>query len=240
MLQDGIVAQYLKEHCPDPRFRLCQHQAELPRDADTFFWSESVFNRLGRFDGLGEEMRTIVIESVKAYPLWQVEAALTASARQLVKVASGEGVHNSIWHTQGMIEHFAPSSLPGMRASRQHKGEIDFALLNMLHVPVAIGSMLLLAGLIGFGLMQRRGIGDAPGGVSGHGFMTLAVTIGVAILGNAVVCGAFANPHDRYGARIVWLATLAIVIATWLIADREQTATDRADGLDPNAPMQSQ
>ena len=26
MLQDGIVARFLAEHCPDPRFRLCEHR----------------------------------------------------------------------------------------------------------------------------------------------------------------------------------------------------------------------
>src|SRR5581483_9033919 len=75
MLQDGIVARYLAEHCPDPRFRLCEHRDKLPTDADEFFWGESIFDQLGRFDGLGEEMRTIVIESLRAYPLWQLQAA---------------------------------------------------------------------------------------------------------------------------------------------------------------------
>ena len=80
-----------------------RHQAEFPPDADTFFWGKSIFDRLDRFEGLGEEMRTIVIESIKAYPLWQIEAALTASGRQLLMVASGEASTNSIWHTHGMI-----------------------------------------------------------------------------------------------------------------------------------------
>jgi hypothetical protein len=217
MLQDGIVARFLTEHCPDPRFRLlCEHQAELPRNADVFFWGESVFDRLGRFDGLGDEMRTVVIESVKAYPLRQIEAALVASARQLLKVASGQGVHDSIWHTHGMIEHFVPSALPAMRAARQQRGEIDFTLINKVHVPVAIGSMILLAGIIGVGVIRRLGgRSDVPDEDPGGGFWPFAAAIGLAILGNAVVCGAFANPHDRYGARLVWLATLAVAIALW-------------------------
>ncbi len=221
MLQDGIVARFLAERCPDPRFRLCEHQAELPRDADEYFWGEGIFDRLGRFDGLGEEMRTIAIESLKAYPLWQVEAALTASGRQLLTVASGEGVLDSIWHTHGMIENFMPSALPAMRAARQQQGQIDFHLVNKLHVPVAFASMALLAGLIGFGALRRhddRGSLHLRSGLLGGNFMELAVTVSLAIVGNAVVCGVFANPHDRYGARIVWLATLVIAIAPWLLA----------------------
>ena len=80
--------------------------------------------------------------------------------------------------------------------------------------------MALLAGLIGFGVVSRR---RSPGAVGLRdarldALLPLAVTIGVAILGNAAVCGVFANPHDRYGARIVWLATLAVAIAPWLLA----------------------
>jgi hypothetical protein len=41
----------------------------------------------------------------------------------------------------------------------------------------------------------------------------LAATVAVAILANAAVCGVLSGPHDRYGSRIVWIATLAVAIA---------------------------
>ena len=56
--------------------------------------------------------------------------------------------------------------------------------------------------------------------------MPLAITVALAILGNTVVCGVFANPHDRYGARIVWLATFVVLIA--LV--RAALARNRVDG----------
>jgi hypothetical protein len=34
-------------------------------------------------------------------------------------------------------------------------------------------------------------------------------------LANAAVCGALANPHDRYGARLAWLAPLVVLIAAY-------------------------
>ena len=79
MLKDGIVKRYLDEHCPDPRFRLCDHLAELPDDADVFFWGESMFDRLGRFEGMNDEMRTIVLESLAAYPALQLKTAAIAT-----------------------------------------------------------------------------------------------------------------------------------------------------------------
>jgi hypothetical protein len=32
-------------------------------------------------------------------------------------------------------------------------------------------------------------------------------------LGNAIVCGVISDPHDRYGARIVWIAVFAVALA---------------------------
>ena len=43
----------------------------------------------------------------------------------------------------------------------------------------------------------------------------LAATVGLALLGNAFVCGVISGPHDRYGARMVWIATLVALIATF-------------------------
>jgi hypothetical protein len=33
------------------------------------------------------------------------------------------------------------------------------------------------------------------------------------MLGNAVICGVISGPHDRYGARLVWIATFTVLIA---------------------------
>jgi hypothetical protein len=212
MLNDGIVAKFLDEHCPDLRFRLCAHQADVPRDADVFFWGERLFNELGRFRGLNEEMETIVIESLRAYPALQLEMALRAAATQLVMVRTGYGVNTEIWHTYGMIENFVPAAYPAMKAARQQRGELDplFPSLNRVHVPVALGSMVLLLGLIALG-WRRDQFGDLG---------VLAATVALAILGNAVICGVLSGPHDRYGARIAWLAPLVLLVAALRAAPR--------------------
>jgi hypothetical protein len=200
MMQDGIVVRYLDAHCPDARLRLCPYRHRLPRTADEFLWSEGPFNELGRFAGLGDEMRTIVLESLAEYPRAQIETAISASARQLVKVESGEGVLNSIWHTYGIIERYMPSAVPAMRAARQQHGEVSFDALNKVQVPVALISMLLLPVIL---LLGRGDYGD---------LRLLAATIAVALLANAVVCGALSNPHNRYGARLAWVATFAVAL----------------------------
>jgi hypothetical protein len=222
MLQAGIVARYLDEHCPDPRLSLCAHRDELPANADDFFWGEGVFDRLGRFQGLGDEMRTIALECLAQYPWEQVKAAMSATAEQLVRVATGYGVHNEIWHTYGIIKRYVPSAVPAMRSARQQNGELDFATINRVHLPVAWASMLLLLAVIALAIRSRR-FADLG---------TLAATAAVAIIANAVVCGAISNPNDRYGARMAWLAPLVLVLAGFRAADRNAESATRWKGGD--------
>jgi hypothetical protein len=33
------------------------------------------------------------------------------------------------------------------------------------------------------------------------------------MLGNAFICGVISGPHDRYGARLAWIATFVALIA---------------------------
>jgi hypothetical protein len=211
MLQDGIVARYLDDHCPEKRLKLCPYRHKLPASADQFLWSDGPFNELGRFAGLGEEMRAIVLESLVDYPGAQIEAAVADTAQQLVLIESGEGVVTSIWHTYGIIDRYMPGIAPAMRAARQQHGEVSFRALNALHVPIALLSMLALPFVI---LLARRADFADLG--------LLAATVAVAILVNAAVCGALSNPHSRYGARLVWIATLAVALVPMRLAATRQ------------------
>jgi hypothetical protein len=203
MMQDGIVARYLRDHCPRERLKLCPYRDELPATADEFLWGHSMFDTLGRFEGLNDEMGFIVSRSLAEYPLWQAETAIAATAQQLVSVATGEGTNGWIPHTYGIIARYIPSQLTSMRAARQQHWDINFAAMNWLHVPVALGSMVLVAVMFGRALLRRR-----------HDDLSLlAATVTFALLGNAFICGAISGPHDRYGARMAWIATLTVLIA---------------------------
>ena len=145
-------------------------------------------------------MSEFVVGSLRDYPLWQVEMALAATAHQLTRVATGEGVLNSIWHTYWAIDRFAPGAAANMHAARQQRGEIGFAAINRIHQPVALGSMLLLLATMLLG-WRREAFADLG---------MLAATATAALLANAFVCGVLSNPHDRYGARLVWIAPLVV------------------------------
>lgn len=226
MLQDGIVKKYLDAHCPDAKLQLCAVKDEIPQDADTWFWGSDLFDRLGRFAGLGKEMETIAIRCLTEYPGLQLKTAAIATARQLIDVRTGEGVLSDLWHTRTIIEKFTPALTKDMNASRQMREGISFDALNELHYPIALFSMTLLPLLIGMAFRRRIPIEVGE----------LAATCTLALLANAFVCGVFANPHDRYGARIVWLAGFTAAVAFLQIVEslRRDISSAEAEASLPN------
>ncbi len=150
-----------------------------------------MFDRLGRFAGLGPEMAKIAVESVIDYPALQIETAAVATAKQLIDVHTGEGVLPIIAHTYGIIERYTPQLAPAMHAARQQQGELSFAAINALHYPTRA---------------------DRDGAVAGAPLARLARRPSrrhrrarrhrdARALGNAFVCGALGQPASTAMAR---------------------------------------
>ncbi|MDO8875613.1 MAG: hypothetical protein Q8M24_24305 [Pseudolabrys sp.] len=214
MLQDGIVNKYLDEHCPDASLQLCAYKDVLPHDADVWFWGSPLFDRLGRFAGLGKEMEHIAVRSLIEYPALQMKTAAAATAQQLVNVHTGEGVVHWIWHTYFIVHDFTPQWETAMKAARQQQAEISFIDINRLHYPLALLSMALLPVIVVLAFRKRL-----PGELG-----ELAAFCALALLANAFVCGALSNPHDRYGARVVWLAAFVTGLALLRLYEQRRTA----------------
>ena len=218
MLQDGIVTRYLNDHCATQHFKLCPYRNELPETADDFLWSrESVFNKLGRFDGMRDEMGYIAAHALADYPLWQAEAALMDTGEQLLKVATGENTdHPTMMHTYGIFRDYLRQQLKVVDAARQQKSHLAFGPLNLVHVPVALFSTFLVFALL-FTALWRRQIDEIT---------LLMATVCLTLVGNAFICGVISGPHDRYGSRLVWITTFALMIAAMRRWQRDDTAND--------------
>jgi predicted permease len=90
-----------------------------------------------------------------------------------------------------------------MKAARQQRGTLSFEAINVWQRPLAWLAELLLP-LIAFTALRQARTRDVGEFAS---FMALA------IFGNAAVFGLFATAHNRYGARIIWLAAFAAALA---------------------------
>jgi hypothetical protein len=52
----------------------------------------------------------------------------------------------------------------------------------------------------------------------------LAATVTLALLGNAFICAVISGPHDRYGARMVWVATFVVLMALFRWFGEDETS----------------
>ena len=122
------------------------------------------------------------------------------------------------WDTGGYLARWYEGNLVPSRFMTQQRWRFDFTAINAVRVPVALASMLLAAILFGHGVL-RRPFDDLT---------LLAGTITSAVLGNASICAVISGPHDRYGARMAWLATTVVLIAAVRLVTGEAASRDRS------------
>ena len=207
LVQDGIAQRWLAEYCPAPGIKLCAMQDRIPTTADNFLWNEtSPFKDIGGWSGAADtELNYLVGASIKAYPGAFVWTSLRATFQQIVQVATGDGFDELQTDTRGIFSVILPHTAASFNAARQQQNQIArplFKTLNAVHVPVAYLSVLGLLVVVGWGIRARR-----------HDLAGAALYIFLALLGNAFICGALSNPHNRYQSRLVWLASLIVGMA---------------------------
>lgn len=203
LVEDGIVARYLAERCPDPDLRICTYAREVPSNADDWLWGpDTPFYKLGGVDGFGAEAQHIVLDSLLRYPLEHLAAAVEATARQFVSFAtevSSIDNHPAL----GTIERNTPQWLPAVMAARQQNGPLDTFPLNIVHVPVGALGIIGIAATLAF--RRRFALATDAG--------ALCATVLLALVINAAICGVFSHPVDRYQSRLVLLAPFALGLA---------------------------
>lgn len=209
MLQDRIVMRLLDDTCPASHYRLCAYKEVLPRTADQWLWGRgSPFLEMGRFTGTRAESTRIIWDSLKRYPGLQAEAAAFDALRQFAMFKTGDQIEPQEWVLSKPLGQFIPRQVHAYLAARQQQGQIDFRPINMVHLTVGWLSLVGLAAAFAFSLWRRH-----RKNALFLGFILLALA------GNAAICGALSNPHDRYQSRLVWLAPfgLALIVGDWPI-----------------------
>jgi hypothetical protein len=208
LMQDGIVQRLLKDTCPpagNEAWKLCPYRNRLPRNANAWLWGTgSEFHALGGFADKAQqdEDSRMVVESVARYPVMNLKTAITDSVLQFLEFKTGDGIEPQLTILEPGFKRLIPGQVPAYLKARQQRGLIRFKTLNLIHVPV--GAISVLGLLL---LLQRAGTRRAWG----EGSLPALVLLGM--IGNAIICGTFSNPHDRYQSRIIWLPSLVLLLA---------------------------
>lgn len=211
-IQNGVAKTYLDEVCPKgATLKLCPYRDHLPKTADAFLWAnwESPFWKLGGWTGMQSEADRIVSGAIEEFPGEVAKAAAANTWIQYWDVQLGDGLgpkNHAHWPGEyrdvGKARY--PNEFQEYISARQQQGRgIDFRPLNDLQVPIAVLGRVLIILLTISALRRADRVGAG-----------LGVVVILALLGNAIVCGAISNPHERYQNRVVWDAlAVAMILA---------------------------
>jgi len=207
LMQDGIVKKLMDETCPPKggaNYRLCEYKNRLKTRADAWLWGNSGFRALGGFSGKAqqEEDRRIIVETLVRYPLLHVKMAVYDSVLQFLMFKTGDGIEPQEWVLEPGFRRMIPGQLHAYLGARQQRGQLRFKTLNLIHVPIGAMSVLGLLLLLQHAMARRDWSGS-----------TLPALVLLGLIGNAIICGTFSNPHDRYQSRVIWLPTLCLLLA---------------------------
>ncbi len=211
LIGDGVAGRTLNDICPTQHLKLCAYKDKLPPTADDYLWApESPFNKLGRFKRADRaEYETIVAESLKRYPLQSLGMGLWGSLRQYFMFRTGDGVEPQMNVLDHEFWDFMPRQYKSYMAARQQRGVLRFPAVNVVHYPVALLAQVWLAAVLWRAVRRRR-----------WKVATLPAFVLVALLGNALICGLFSGPHDRYQSRLAWVPALIVLLTARQTLDR--------------------
>jgi hypothetical protein len=211
LLEDGMLGKILAEECPRSDWQLCSFRNELPSYAEAFIWdANSPLWKLGNADNprVRTEIASILARSLLNHPFENIGRAIALTAEQFFDTGVGgsmEPVTSS--HVRWTLMRYAPWVLPAHDTARQQVETIDLTTWSdWIVVPIATTASVALPVLAI--LMWRQHCRREA---------LLATMLFLVLVGNAAICGVVSSSNDRYQARLVWLASLAIglTIKSW-------------------------
>lgn len=223
---DGPAAETLKRHCPARGWVLCAHADALPISADAFLWSAGspvlrARDGTPRSDNglsLTGEAAQIVATTFAETPLATTSAMLANTLRQVVRAKLGDTLEASDLRggvAEVVGDLLGASERARFAAAAQMRDLAPGAAADTIHQAAFLAALPLLGLWFALGRWRAQPAQAA-----------FAVFALCAIAANAFMTGALSGPHDRYGARIAWLAVAAAVLA-WAGPRRDVPAAAR-------------
>ena len=211
---DGPGTLYLQDVCPrEPeRFVLCRYLADLPpENSDAFLWESTTHQGILFRASNAEQRRMIreqwdvVIPAVLAHPWLQLRASAWNAWRQLWLF----GVEEFAWEDRLRRQTAAlfPTQLDDLDRTRVANTTMAWwRPVNLVHGVVLLAAVALILARLLAGLLRPA----QPEEARRETAWLLLLLAGVAL--NAVLSGVLAEPHSRYGARVIWVLPLAAAL----------------------------
>lgn len=200
---DGEAATALRPECDAGKpWAVCRFLDRLDLTADEFLWREwSPLKELGQGPGFmreAAEINPVLLRRV--WPDWLAKSGLRA-VEQLGRFELGDGMDDEGTWMLGvnLPRHGLSRIFEAASGSRQATDDLRPLMPRPVAETLAMTGLAALAGLAVFGAQRRRPELWWP-----------AVLFLAVYGGNAALIAIGGEVHDRYGARLVWVAPLLV------------------------------
>jgi len=228
--EDGLVQPWLAEHCGQGETpMLCRVEGSLPRGSQEILWrDDSPVRKLILESDHADTNRQFVSELRKA-SVGAIEERPFKFGGDALQNWGQQSIHFQVLDDEcpevcrapsaalyGWIYALRPTLLAPLLRSRQLTGSIPKHLIRSVTTPVPILTLLLMPWLLARAAHRRDALS-----------CSLLAAVAAALLGNALITGALSDVHDRYQSRVVWLASLAVILVVMrLRSSQARTAAD--------------
>ena len=204
MIEYGPARDYLRDACPMHHYKICAYRDELPATADELLWTTGLFEKLGGFPAMKDEARQIVVQTALTRPTAVARMVTLNFAHALLTHAPCAECRRGpqVPSFANLLDmKYGPNVRTAYESSAEMRDALPYEAIKALDWLVFPTSMVALV----FFAWRMRVNFRAPA-------FSLAISVWVFILGDTLLCSAFSGVHDRYQARVTWLAPMAVAL----------------------------
>ncbi len=212
----GLLTRFLRDHCGGQTWVFCAVKDEPVRDEGYYIWhNDGPLRRLGGFTANQEELRMLVRDTIRAYPLEVARDAAAQFAHQLVLFRFDYLRSFASWpdaYVNLIVKQRFPAEFNRYIGTRQYLGDLPLRAVTTVNtVTVIISALLILVTVAGLAAPRIQV------------FILLALA-GVVL--NAAVCATLSLAHPRYQARVIWVVPLLAAAVALCRAERTRSAAE--------------
>jgi len=206
-IEQGIIGEFLQEHCEERPYKLCAFRDSLPAYSWQFIWEpSSPLYQLGGWKETREEFSEIINQTFTSpkYIWIHVKASLRETGKQVVRFQTVQplGVAPNREQLRARIFQYIPSD--GERYDGAIQNKTNLLALVWLN-PVQLILIFLSLALLSYVVYRKQAWKIPP-------LRMTALIILSAILLNAFISGTFANAIDRMGNKMIWLLPMVTIL----------------------------
>ncbi|MFT3884512.1 MAG: hypothetical protein QM724_03505 [Flavobacteriales bacterium] len=203
LCENGMLGDFLHEHCPERNYALCPYKDELPMVPVQFIWGDSsLVRRIGPQLTVADPLLAPVVHDLLSEPEYLgrfLRSSLVASVTQLFQVSAASCLspYGEDSAPYRVIAERLPWELSSYVGSMQMAGAWwDLGFCNTV---VRIAALLAVVFLAWTRSRWRS-----------HQELALLVPLLLAwVVLNAMITASLANVFDRLQSRVAWLVVLA-------------------------------